>query len=151
MLTLRIIVLVLHVIAAVLWLGPTLGLGKMVERAFPVGKEALALAVADFRFRGRLASIGGLGVIVTGLALIFIAGGFKVVPPQIHAAFGLAILAMLNSFVYGPGTRKLVVAAERFDDASIADARKALKKMSMHSHISHALWLASLVMMFLPR
>jgi len=151
MVILTIVVLVLHVLAAVLWLGPTLGLTKMVERAIPVGKDALGLAVIDFKFRGMLASVGGMSVLATGLALIFLAGGFKVVPLPTHIAFGLGILAALNSAVYGPGTKKLALAAERYDDATIAEAKAALRKMAMHSHISHLLWLAMLVMMFWAR
>lgn len=149
--TLGIIILVLHIVSATLWIGPTLGLMKSTGRALRTSREALGLAVEDFKRRGMLATIGGTGIIATGLALIFIAGGFKVVPPPIHIALGLGILAAVQSAVFGAGGRVLAKAAETYDAPSIAAAEKSLKSMSIHAHISHGLWLASLIMMFWAR
>ncbi|MFO0751415.1 MAG: hypothetical protein U1F43_37960, partial [Myxococcota bacterium] len=138
MTVLRAILIVLHIVSAALWLGPTLGVSKNLKSSLAAGRESFALAVADFRYRGFLAFLGGTGSLVTGLALIFgFLGGMKGAPIPIHIALGLTLLAIVNSFAFNPIEKALKQAAERYDDASIAAARAAIKRSSMHTHITH--------------
>jgi len=151
MVTLRIVVLILHITAAMLWVGPTLGLVKSTRRALPISREALGAAIADYKLRGGLAAIGGIGMILTGIALIFIAGGFKAVAFPIHIALTLGIIAAVHSMVFGKGGKVLEETYRSYDAASIGNADRMLAKLMRHSHFTHFLWLTILTLMFVAQ
>ena len=145
------ILLVLHITLAALWLGPPLGLNKTLARGLAGGQDALRTAMGEFRFRGGLARIGGTGVLVTGLALIFVRGGFGAVAPQFHAALGIVVLAIVNSIFFGILGARVDAAANDYSEAKRGDAAQAIKRIGIHSHVQHAFWLAALILMLLPR
>lgn len=148
----RTVLIVIHIVFATLWLGPTLGLPKSVGRALDTSREALGLAIKDFDYRGLLAAIGGVGVILTGVGMMFYTfGGFKGAPIPFHIALGLAILAAINSAAFGKGAKVFKAAHANYDEPHIAAAKKAVKRVSLHAHVSETLWLGALVLMIVAR
>jgi len=146
------ILLIVHITAAALWIGPPLGVLPNVTRSLAAGREALGVAIKDFNFRGLLSGIGGAGVLVTGVIMMFYSfGGFKTSPWPFHAALGLVVLAMINSAAFGKGMKTLRAAHESFNDTTVTAARNAVKKMKPFSHINNALWLGALVMMIIAK
>lgn len=146
--TLRLILLVVHISSAATLLGVPLGIPGSIRRAKEGGPAALRHAAADADRRGRIAGITSLLTLVTGIALIFNAGGFASITKNFHAALGLMVLALVVSFtVMKPATGKLVAAVQKepIDEAAVEAARK---KLAMGSGILQTLWLVLLVLMF---
>jgi hypothetical protein len=88
-------------------------------------------------------------VLATGLALIFLRGGFKAVPHTIHAGLGLTLLAFaagLTLTVPALTKIKALVAAGSADQAL-----PLVKRIAMGESIEHTCWLTTLVLMICAR
>ena len=83
---------------------------------------------------------------VTGLALVFGAGGFAGVHPRIHAAMGLAVLWIgVGSALARPAALTVLAAVDR---GQVADgARAAVRRLGMATGIGHLLFLVMLTLM----
>lgn len=91
--------------------------------------------------------LSGFIVLQTGLALIFVIGGFKAAPLNIHIAFTIMLGAMaLSITVMRPTSARLVELskAETLDKVGIS---KSLKKLAMGQGILHLAWIIILVLM----
>lgn len=146
--TLRLILLVFHIASAATLFGVPLGLAGSIRRAKTGGPGALRHAAADAERRGQIAGMSSLLTLVTGIALIFNAGGFAATTKNFHAALGLMLLALgISVTVMRPATAKLVeaVGKDPIDDATVEACRK---KLAMGSGILQAMWVVLLVLMF---
>ncbi len=139
--------LVLHISSAALLLGATTGMLRNLRRTAALGKEAFALAVEDAGGRAKVMMKAGPTTLLTGLGLIFLLGGFAVVPLNIHIALALMLLAQVVSVtVMRPAMGRLLkIAGEPVFDPGAVSA--PLKKLAMGQGILHLLWLSMLVLM----
>jgi len=145
---LKIALLIVHVSFAAVLFGAPMGLVGNVRRALRAGDEALRIAAIDAMRRARMAGISSLVTLLTGIALIFVMGGFGSVATHIHAALGVMILAVaFSAAVMRPNSAKLVAAAQA-QPADRTAAESALKKLAMGSGVLHLLWVILLTLMF---
>jgi hypothetical protein len=87
-------------------------LDKVASRDVKVAMHAAAMRA------GNLSGLFGLLTFATGLVLIFYKGGFKVVPPTIHASMGLILVMIaIGSFFLRPAGKKIGAAIDQGDDA----------------------------------
>jgi hypothetical protein len=145
---LKILVVVLHVASAAMLFGAPLGLVRMARSALKSGEVPFKLAAVEAGRRGKMAGMGSMATLLTGLILIFLGGGFGVVTKNFHVALLLMLVAFGFSFGWmRPNGAKLVQASEKtpIDQAA---AEHALKKLGMGSGILHTLWLVILTLMF---
>jgi hypothetical protein len=144
---LRLIVLVLHISAAALLLGAPTGLTRNLKASLDAGKAAFGQAAQDAARRGKVAGGSAVLTLLTGLALIFIAGGFGRVPFNFH----IALLVMLVAFaVVGALVRPSItkiVALSNMETLDKDAALQLIKKQAMGTGIVHLLWLVNLVLM----
>jgi hypothetical protein len=85
----------------------------------------------------------------TGLALIFMMGGFAVAPKNFHAALGNMLLALAVSImVMKPSAAKLVAIAAK-ETYEMSEVTPHLKKLQASQGILHLLWLMNLVLMLI--
>jgi hypothetical protein len=144
----KVLVLVVHVSTAALLLGAPLGLVRSARTALGRSSDAFKLATQDAAFKAKLAGMGSMLTLLSGLGLIFLGGGFAIVPKNFHAALALMLVAFgVSLTVMRPNTLRLVDASlkEPIDEPA---ARAALRKLGMGSGILHALWLTMLTLMF---
>jgi hypothetical protein len=144
----KILVLVVHISASALLFGAPLGLPRLVRNGLAKGGESFRLAAGEAAFKAKLAGMGSMVTLMSGLGLIFLGGGFAIVPKNFHAA----LLVMLGAFaisisVMRPNTMRLVEASQK-EPIDEAAARQAIGKLGMGSGILHALWLVILILMF---
>lgn len=135
-----------HLIFMATWFGSTLFTSGDIKRtlaAGPAGVPALRERVAR---SSRIAGLSALLTIVTGIALIFVLGGFGSVPPPIHISLVLALAAMaIGAGGIGGAWKKIEKRIdEGADPTSLGDLAK---RISMLSGIFHLLWLVTLVLM----
>lgn len=137
----------LHILSAAIWFGVGLPVSGDVRRTIERGRPHTDLLPERVKRSGRIAIIAGVFTLGTGLSLIFNAGGFANVRPNIHAGFGLALLM----FAVGvgltlPAWRRIeaILAAEGGD---LAEARRLAGRFAMFHGIEHLLWLVVLVLM----
>lgn len=142
------VVLIVHVAAAAVVLGSSLGWGRLLRQSVDAGQAAARVAIADVVRRLTLVRITSFMTLFTGVALILFSGGFAVVPKSYH----IALTLMLVSVGWGllglaPKVKALnqVAAAPEFDAARF---RAGIGKVGMGTGIVHALWLSMLVLMF---
>lgn len=141
------ILLVVHIAAAAVTLGASVGLMRHLRRTLEASQQAFALAAEDAQRRGKIMGLSGFIVLQTGLALIFVIGGFKAAPLNIHIAFMIMLGAMaLSITVMRPTSARLVdlSKAETLDKVGIS---KSLKKLAMGQGILHLAWIIILVLM----
>jgi hypothetical protein len=144
----RVVLLVLHVASATLLFAAPLGLPRVLRNGLRLGDEPFRVAVDEALKRSRMAQIGSLLTLLTGVALIFNAGGFGRVSPNFHAALGLMLLAIAFSAAWmGPNTGKLVQSSQP-TPVDKGGAEGAIKKLAMGAGVLHTLWFILLVLMF---
>ena len=142
----RVILIVLHVAFAAVAFAVPLGMPGSLKRARAHGPEAFLAAAQDARRRDMLAGITWLLTLITGVAPIFVNGGFKAMPPHYPAANGLVILVVAFGFLFiRPAVAGVVKAAEAHDDTR---ATSLIKRIAMGSGIVQLVWLVTLVLMF---
>ena len=143
------IVVTLHVVFAALWFGAPLGSLPGLRMAASSGREAFVSAAKIAERSGAMAALGTLGVLVTGVALIFVRfKGFGEAPPRFHAALGLVMVALvLGLAAQRPLVSRLVTAAQS-PDWTPATTDPMRKRLAMFGGISHAIWLVCLILMY---
>ncbi|MEN9579443.1 MAG: hypothetical protein RJA70_2452 [Pseudomonadota bacterium] len=148
MFLLRVLLLVIHIAAAAVIFAAPLGSVGSLRRALAGGDAAVMRSAAkDAAVRAGLASAGSLVTLATGLALIFLMGGFGVVRPQIHAALGLLLLAIGFSLGFvKPAGRRLGLAALAEPPDKLGFGRE-LTKLRVGAGVLHLLWTTVLVLM----
>lgn len=148
MFLLRVVLLVIHITAAAIIFAAPLGTGGSLRRALASGDAAVMRSAAkDAGARANLAGLASWVTLATGLALIFVMGGFVTVRPQIHAALGLLLLAIGFSLGFmRPAGRRLAVAANA-EPPNLAVFEGELKKLQAGTGVLHLLWLTVLVLM----
>jgi hypothetical protein len=148
MLVLRLILLVVHIAAAAVSFGAPLGLGRLLRGVASLDAKAYELVAKDTAKRTGLGRICGLVSMFSGLALIFLRGGFGAVGKNYHTAL-LLMWALLGVqfFIARPVVRKLV-AAIGGAVPSPQELSAAAGKLGMAIGIGHALWVTILILMF---
>jgi len=145
---LRVVLLILHVASAALLFGAPLGLPRVLRNGLRLGDEPFRVAVDEALKRARLAQIGSLLTLLTGVALIFNAGGFGMTSPNFHAALGIMLLAIGFSAAWmGPNTGKLVQSSQP-TPVRRSQAEAAIKKLAIGAGVLHTLWFILLTLMF---
>lgn len=145
---LKILVVVLHVASAALLFGVPLGSVRMARSALASGEGAFKLAAVEADRKGKLAGMGSMGTLLTGLILIFIGGGFGVVTKNFHVALLLMLVAFGFSMTWMRSNGAKLVRASETSPVDRAAAELALGKLGMGSGILQAVWLVILTLMF---
>jgi uncharacterized membrane protein len=145
--TIRVLLLILHIAAAALLFGSPLGIVRNAKSALDAHPSAFKLAAQEAARRGALAGIASLVTLLSGVALILLAGGFAVVQPRFHISLTLLLVAMIFSGVFmRPRTKKLVASSQQ-DPLPKQEVLGTLKQLAMGSGILHTVWLVILVLM----
>ncbi|HXS15761.1 MAG TPA: hypothetical protein VN764_01145 [Polyangiaceae bacterium] len=141
------LLLVIHISAAALTLGSTTGLLRLLRRGLDAGQAAFALAAEDGARRGKITGMSSMATLWTGLSLIFVIGGFKVAPLNIHIALSLMLVAVVVSFTLMRPSMGRILALSSAAPLDVAAVRGHMKKLAMGQGILHLLWLCILVLM----
>jgi hypothetical protein len=140
------LLLVVHILAAATWFGGGLGLSARVRRSIELGSAAAEALAEELRKQRIIAVSAALLVLFTGVGLIFVVGGFSVVPLGIQVALGLMLLALLVELgLIQPATRRISVAIDKGGD--LTHAAQLARRLAPASGIIHLLWTAMLVLM----
>jgi|SoiMethySBSTD1v2_1073268.scaffolds.fasta_scaffold141965_3 putative copper export protein len=120
----------LHLVAISIWIGG--GLHAILDARYSLRREKphLEAFVERMRAAGRTLLAAGLVAFATGLWLVAIKGGFKALPPRIHAGMGVTILI----FAVGPFTfvalSRLGEALSRDDAAGVAASSRRFRVLA---------------------
>lgn len=128
-----------------LWFGAGLFANSDIRRSFANPAEIAGLRIR-MQKTGIAAIAGGVATIVSGVAMVFVLGGFAVVPWPIHAALGLALLqAMVGGG--GIGATWAKIDKQLGEGASPETLLPLAQRIYMFGGIFHALWLINLILM----
>jgi len=137
--------LALHVLASACWFGPRLFWPRRLRAALAKSHDAASAVVPSIGRELNLTVGSALVTIATGVALIFLHGGFKAVSPRIHAGLGLTLVAFVAGIALEvPAIAKIRAAVER---SALGEAQPLVKRVVVGAMIEHACWLATLVLM----
>ncbi len=142
----------LHFTGMALWIGSSMSMPGDVKRSFADGVPTprdLELLGARGRLAGRVATVGGVLTILTGVAMIFMLGGFGKVSPAIHASLVLAVLlAILGGALIGGTWNKILdELGPRGDGATREQIEPLLKRFRIYSMVFKTGWLVILFLM----
>ncbi len=138
-------VLAIHVLSASCWFAPRLFWPRRLRAALAAGPEAARVAVPAVAREMNFTTASALLTIATGVAIIFMHGGMKAVPPRIHTGLLLTLIAFFAGLALGlPAIVKMRAAVER---GAIAEAQPLVKRLAIGAMIEHTCWLATLVIM----
>lgn len=144
----KLVVLLVHISAAAILFGAPLGLVRTTRSALSKGPATFTHAAQEAAFKAKLAGMSSMVTLMSGLGLIFLGGGFAIVPKNFHAALAVMLAAFAVSLtVMRPNTLRLVKASE-MNPIDEQGARAALGKLGMGSGILHGLWVVMLTLMF---
>jgi len=136
-----------HLMSAAVWFAASLTLAGDVRRSLNRGGAAAAGMVERARRVLSLSSAAGVATLATGVALIFVLGGFKVVPVRVHAGLGLALVALaIEATALGKALGAVAAAVAR-DDAD--GARAGARRIAALTGVLHLLRSAIFVVMVL--
>ncbi len=148
MLTLRLIVVIVHISFAALILGVPLGLPRLLRDAISSSHDStIRLAAAEALRRGKLAQIASLVTLLTGVWLILLSGGFAVISTNFHIALGIMLVAIaIGLFVQKPAMVAIAKAANA-EPANTQGMLALLPRVAIGSGALQLLWLIILVLM----
>ncbi len=135
-----------HFISMGVWFGSNLLALRDIRTSLAAGPSNIGPLKARMQSGGMLATISGVITLLTGLALIFVLGGFKSVPRAIH--IGL-LTGIICAVVGGAGVGRTWFMIEKKLDAGADAASLAplMKRIGMLSGIFQLLWLVTLILM----
>lgn len=145
----NLILMALHIAFAAVAFAVTLTMGGAIRRAAGQSSD-VKLAIANLATRANgIAAIFGALTLLSGLALIFYRGGFKVISPTIHIALMLVVgMIAFGALFMTPTAKRLVSAASASDDGPWLAAKK---RWAMGDGILQLTWVVVLVLMFIKR
>jgi len=141
----KMILLILHITFGAVAFATALGAPSAVKRARAVGADTARVASKELLRRVDIANIAWVLTFLSGLALVFVVGGFKVVAPPIHAAMGIVLVTIAVGYVVVRPQSKALVAAATSGDEGRMD--RALRNVNMGSGLMQAVWLVTLGLM----
>ena len=145
---LRTLLLVIHVTAAAVSFGAPLGVARLLRQSAHTSLPSFAVAASDVARRVLLARICGVTSLFSGVALVFLNGGFGAVSKNYHLALALMwVLLGVQFFVTSPAVKKVGKLALRNSVDSVAVLACA-SRIALGLGVGHALWTAILVLMF---
>jgi uncharacterized membrane protein len=137
-----------HILATAVWFGGGLFLPGDIRRTLALGRPHADALVPRIKRVVPFLIGGGNLTLLSGLALVFIAGGFAAVPPRILVGLGLTVLLLgLGASVVAPTWNRIAHLVESGGD--LAEAGRIARRFSVLNHVEHALWLAVLALMVL--
>ena len=145
---LKLVLVVFHIVVAAAVLGTSFGWSRLLRSAARSGSPALRVATEDVYFRLLILRFASFMTLFTGIGLIFVAGGFAIVPKNYHMALTLMLVAIAwNLFFIAPKVKALraLVGAETVNQA---ECTRLISKLGMGTGILHAAWVALLVLMY---
>jgi hypothetical protein len=144
----RLVLLILHIAAAAISFGGTLGLARLIRAGASAGPSAFQVAVRDAARRAVLGRLSGVVTLLSGVGLVLLRGGFAVVPKNYHVALGLMWLLLgIQFFVTTPAVKRVRALAEgsTLDPVAVGACARLI---GIGVGAGHALWLLILVLMF---
>jgi hypothetical protein len=134
-----------HILLMAAWFAPHLFMAGDARRTIEGGGD-LGLLRGRLALAGRVGGASGTLTLLTGVALIFLVGGFGAVSPAIHVGLLLGLAMWFVGLLGTGGT------ARKIDAAIAAGATKEAllplaRRLSMFTGIFHLLWVVTLLLM----
>jgi hypothetical protein len=141
----------LHFLFMAIWIGAAMMMPGDIKRSFASGvpaKAELELLRGRVRLGSGVAAVGGWGTLLSGLGLIYAAGGFSAVPSAIHLSLTLVIILIgLGALGLG-GTWKRLQAELGDGGGELSDdATQLLRRHRILSMLFKTIWMIVLVLM----
>ena len=136
----------LHISFMAIWIGAIFFCSGDVRRTLAAPDSDLDLLRDRMNRATRLGGASGLITVITGIALIFVLGGFGSVTPAIHTGLllGLVMLGVGGGMV-GRNWRKIDAALA--GGATRESVAPLVKKLVIGNGVFHALWTLTVVLM----
>jgi hypothetical protein len=140
---------VLHLTAAAVWIGGSLTAPSDIRRSLLAGPPHTAHLMPRLRAISKLMNLSALATFVTGLALVFAAGGFDRVPHRIHLGIFLTLAAVAaGRWLIRPVLKG--IAACIGAPVPPAEVDRLMVRFWAVNGVEHALRLAVLILMVYP-
>lgn len=87
---------IVHILSMAVWFGGGAGVIADLRRTLPLGPNHWEAARARTNDGARRTIAAGVSTLLTGLALVFAAGGFRHVSPRIHLGLALTLCTFVT-------------------------------------------------------
>lgn len=149
MMTLLFVLKVFHVTVASVWIGGGVTAPGDVRRTLGLGPLHTAELLPRLRAVAKLMNLSALLTFLSGLALVFAAGGFARVPHRIHLGILLALLAVVvGRWMIRPAIGQIAQAAR--EPTTSEQASRVAARFAAAVNVEHLLRLAVLILMIYP-
>jgi uncharacterized membrane protein len=140
---------VLHLVAAAVWIGGSLTAPSDIRRCLLAGPPHTAQLMPRLRAISKLMNMSALFTFITGVALVFAAGGFDRVPHRIHVGIFLTLAAVVaGRWLIRPVLKR--IAAVIGAPVPPVEVDRIMVQFWAVNGVEHALRLAVLVLMVYP-
>jgi hypothetical protein len=136
----------IHVLSIAIWFGPKLLVPADLRRAIADGAAAMEAAVRRINLVQKVTIAASMATLASGLAMIFLYGGFSAVPLRIHIGFGLTLAIFgLGAFGVDKTWARIRTGVKEGKDRSELDAWA--RRLSFLMTLENVVWLAILLLM----
>jgi hypothetical protein len=139
-----------HIALAAALFGAPLGMVRNLKTSLAAGPQAFKAAAADAATRGKIAGVSSVLVLLSGVGLIFIKGGFAEISKSYHVSLTLMLVLVAVGVVLLRPTVGKIGALAAAADLDAAAAGKLIKRLAMGTGIIHLLWAILLFLMVKP-
>ena len=140
------ILLVVHVMGAMVWVGGTLSVPRRVRAALDSEIGSARAQLEGLVREGRMLGGTSLVVFMSGVSLIMVRGGFAGLPVRYHIALTLSLVWIVLGVTALRSTMEALLAAAQ-GEALSPDADKLRKRLAMFGGIQHLLFTVITVLM----
>ena len=148
--TLFLLLKTLHIAAASIWIGGSLNAPRDIRRTLPLGQPFVRELMPRLRAIAQLMNLSALATVLSGLALVFAAGGFGRVPHRIHVGLLLTLLAVVaGRYLIRPVLGEIARAIQA-PQVGQAQVDRIMVRFRVVNGVEHGLRLAVLVLMVYP-
>lgn len=139
----------LHITSMAVWMAGGIMVAGDIKRSLALGVPHLDPLLVRVNRAERIGTSSGMLTVVTGLALIFNAGGFMAVPFRIHIGLALTMITFFVGALFAsPSWRRIAGIIERKDN--LGEANVYANRFAMFMMVEHVLRATILVLMVIP-
>lgn len=139
----------IHILSAAIWFGSKFLVPVDIRRAIADGGSPLDAAIRRINLAQKVVITTATITLASGIAIIFMYGGFAAVPPRIHAGFVLTlVLFALGAFAVDKVWARIRDAVKRGEGRAELDRLERLFSRLMT--LENILWCVVLFLMVFP-
>ena len=136
----------IHILFASVWFGASILTSSDVRQTIEAGKPHLEMLVRRISEAEKVGIVSGVATLLSGLAIVFLAGGFEFVSSGVSIGLGTTVMTFIvGVFLASPTWRRILSIIKR--DGDLGQAKMLTSRFTAYMYIEHFLRTVTLAFM----